>query len=88
MKKRILRDPDTGEIVGATRAPFLKSKLEREFLNQKEHEMDETQASSISDEDGLEEVYQETKQQNNLVRILIILVAILLVAQIAYFFWN
>ena len=31
MKKRILRDPDTGEIIGATKAPFLKAKLEEEF---------------------------------------------------------
>ena len=41
MKKRILRDPDTGEIIGATKAPFLKAKLEEEFneeLRKKEGE--------------------------------------------------
>ena len=31
MKKKILRDPETGEIVGATRAPFLKAKLESKY---------------------------------------------------------
>jgi hypothetical protein len=31
MKKRILRDPETGEIIGATRVPFLKAKLESKF---------------------------------------------------------
>lgn len=35
MKKRILRDPGTGEIVGATRAPFLKAKLEAKFSEKK-----------------------------------------------------
>jgi len=35
MKKRILRDPETGEIVGATRAPFLKAKLESQFMEEK-----------------------------------------------------
>tara|TARA_B110000495_G_C22842692_1_gene491450 strand:- start:71 stop:406 length:336 start_codon:yes stop_codon:yes gene_type:complete len=31
MNKKILRDPETGEIVGATRVPFLKAKLESKF---------------------------------------------------------
>jgi hypothetical protein len=35
MKKRILRDSKTGEIVGATRAPFLKAKLESQFMEEK-----------------------------------------------------
>ena len=34
MKRRILRDPNSGEIVGATRVPFLKAKLEAEFNDQ------------------------------------------------------
>tara|TARA_B100000941_G_scaffold287132_1_gene261783 strand:- start:208 stop:552 length:345 start_codon:yes stop_codon:yes gene_type:complete len=41
MKKRILRDPNTGEIIGATKAPFLKAKLEEEYneeLRKKEGE--------------------------------------------------
>jgi len=67
MKRRILRDPDSGEIIGATRAPFLKVKLEAEFNDQ------DKGSSSMEDikEELADETLQESQKAGNLVRIFI-----------------
>jgi len=67
MKRRILRDPDSGEIIGATRAPFLKAKLEAEFNDQ------DKGFSSMEDikEELADETLQESQKAGNLVRIFI-----------------
>ena len=69
MKKRILRDPETGEIVGATRAPFLKAKLESQFMEEKISE------DNFSQDD--EEDYA-INEKSNLSKILGLLIAFVL----------
>ncbi len=59
MKKRILRDPETGEIVGATRVPFLKAKLESKFSK------NVPLADEIESEIDIGECESEDKQKIN-----------------------
>ena len=69
MKKRILRDPETGEIVGATRAPFLKAKLESQFIREKISE------DNFSQDDEEDYAIQE---KSNFSKILALLIAFVL----------
>ena len=59
MKKRILRDPETGEIVGATRVPFLKAKLESKFSK------NVSLSDEIESEIDIDECESEHKQKIN-----------------------
>ena len=64
MKKRILRDPDTGEIIGATKAPFLKAKLEEEF-NEELRKKEGESGGDLSNDDALSKDEQPVSTNTN-----------------------